>query len=175
VLAGTHCRLRAYRPDDVDALLAIADDPLVTRWMTAGFPHPYTRADALAWIEKASAEDPTDNFAIEVGGTLAGSVGIRPLHGEHAGTAMFGYWLGRGFWGRGIATDAASALARHALRTRGLRRIEASVFAANGASARVLEKAGFSLEARQRESYVGRDGTVSDALLYARLASDPEP
>lgn len=153
----------------------IADDPLVTRWMTAAFPHPYTRSDAANWVAQASREDPVRNYVIEAGGAFAGAVGVIPLAAEHSGSAIFGYWLGRRFWGRGLATDAARTLARHALRTRGLRRLQASVFAPNIASARVLEKAGFTLEARIRESYTQRDGTVCDELLYARLATDPDP
>jgi RimJ/RimL family protein N-acetyltransferase len=169
------CRLRPYRADDLDALVELADDAAVTRWMTAGFPYPYTRADGESWLAVATVENPTKNFAIEVDGEYAGAVGILPRHGEHDGSAIFGYWLGRRFWGRGIASDAARTLARHALRERGLRRLEASVFVPNVASARVLEKAGFRLEGRLRASYVDRDGTVCDALLYARLAGDPDP
>ena len=155
--------------------MEIADDPAVTRWMTASFPYPYTREDGENWVALAMAHDPPQHFVIEVDGAFAGAIGIIPQDGEHAGSAIFGYWIGRRFWGHGIATDAARTLARHALRERGLRRLEASVFAPNAASARVLEKAGFTLEGRMRESYVERDGTVCDALLYARLYADPDP
>jgi ribosomal-protein-alanine N-acetyltransferase len=175
VLQGAICRLRPYRADDLDALVEAADDPAVTRWMTAGFPHPYTRVDGERWLAIALLDDPPNHFAIEAGGAFAGAIGILPRSGEHHGSAIFGYWLGRRHWGRGIATDAARTLARHAFGSRGLRRLEASVFVPNVASVRVLEKAGFSLEGRMRASYVERDGTVRDALLYARLATDPDP
>jgi len=175
ILEAGLCRLRPYRAADAGRLQAIANDLRVTRWMTAQFPHPYTRADAEAWLARIRDDDPVKHFVIEVDGELAGAVGIEPLGGEHRGTAIFGYWLAPAYWGRGIMSDAARTLARHAFRERGLRRLEASVFEPNRASARVLEKAGFTLEGRFRESYVERDGTVCDALLYARLASDPEP
>jgi RimJ/RimL family protein N-acetyltransferase len=175
VLPAASCRLRPYRHRDVDGLLAVADDPLVTRWMTASFPHPYTRADAETWVALATTADPPEHFVIEVDGAFAGAAGVMARRGEHAGVAIFGYWLGRAYWGRGIATDAARTLAGYALRRRGLRRLEATVFAPNAASSRVLEKSGFRLEARMREAVVGRDGAVCDLLLYARLASDPTP
>jgi [ribosomal protein S5]-alanine N-acetyltransferase len=145
--------------------------------MTAAFPHPYTQADAEAWVALASADDPPKHFVIEdADGAFAGAVGIMPQGGEHAGCAIFGYWLGRCFWGRGLATDAARTLAAYALSgARGLRRLEATVFAPNSASARVLEKAGFHLEGRRRAVYVQRDGSVCDGLLYGRLATDPVP
>ncbi len=151
--------------------MQVAGDFAVARWMTAGFPHPYTRAAADAWVVKAAAEDPVENFAIEVEGLLAGGIGIAPHTGEHAGVAEFGYWLGCAYWGRGIATEAAGLVVRHAFDVRHLRRLEAHVFAPNTASARVLEKTGFTREAVLRESYVERDGTIVDGYLYALLRS----
>ena len=173
-LRGEGCLLRPYRIDDVDDLVAVADDPLVTRWMTHAFPSPYRRADGEAWVKRAVLDDPPLHYVIEAGGRFAGAIGLLPQAGEHDGVALFGYWLGRAFWGRGLATDAARTLARHALDERGFRRLEASVFAPNVASARVLEKASFRLEGRMRAAYVERDGRVCDALLYARLSRIPE-
>ena len=174
-MAGALCRLRPYRLSDVEPLRGNADDPLVSRWMTAAFPSPYTLDDARTWIARAVADDAPEHFAVEAGGVFAGGIGIMPMHGEHRGVATFGYWLGRAHWGRGIATDAARTLARYGLGQGGLRRLEAMVFAPNVASARVLEKCGFSLEGRLRDAYVQRDGAICDGLLYARLAWDPEP
>jgi [ribosomal protein S5]-alanine N-acetyltransferase len=172
VLEGALCRLRPYRAADAEALQAVANDPRVTRWMTARFPYPYTREDAEDWIASVAFHDPPRHFVIEADGAFAGAIGFEPRFGEHRGTALFGYWLGPAFWGRDIATDAARTLAAHALRRQGLRRLEASVFEPNRASARVLEKAGFTLEGRLRASFTDRDGATWDELVYARLASD---
>ena len=143
--------------------------------MTASFPSPYTRADAEWWIANVVVEQTAKHFAIEVDGSLAGGIGIQPQRGEHSGCALFGYWLGVAFWGHGIATDAARTVIPFAFREMGLRRLEASVFEPNAASVRILENVGFRFEGRLREAYVERDGTARDALLYARLATDPEP
>jgi ribosomal-protein-alanine N-acetyltransferase len=59
-------------------------------------------------------------------------------------------------------------LSDFALQSGDLRRLEAAVFAPNAASARVLEKCGFTLEGRSREMYLDRDGTVCDGLLFGR-------
>ena len=70
---------------------------------------------------------------------LVGSCGL----GRRAsGAVELGYWIGRLFWGRGIATEAGLALIDIA-RALGLGRIEASHFVDNPASGRVLEKLGF--------------------------------
>ncbi len=159
--------MRPYRTGDAPALAAIADDFLVARWMTNRFPHPYTAAEAASWIAHAIGGSGGTHRAIEVAGRLAGGIGFEPVAGRHA-TALFGYWLGREYWGRGIGTDAAQTLSDYALTRGGLRRLEASVFAENAASARVLEKCGFTLEARLPSAYLDRSGVPCDALLYVR-------
>ena len=52
-----------------------------------------------------------------------------------------GYWLGEECWGRGIMTEAVTAVTDFCFDNFPLRRISAEVFANNPASARVLEKA----------------------------------
>jgi ribosomal-protein-alanine N-acetyltransferase len=170
-LSGKLCRLRPYRRGDEAAICSVADDFMVARWMTQRFPHPYTRTDADRWVETATRDSPPRYFAIEVDGMLAGGAGFEPHGGERAGTAEFGYWLGRAYWGRGIGTDAARVLTEHALERVGLRRLEARVFEQNSASARVLEKCGFVLEAKLYGAYVDRSGAACNALLFARLAT----
>jgi RimJ/RimL family protein N-acetyltransferase len=174
MLTGLRCRLRRYALSDAEALARIADDFRVSRWMTAQFPHPYSLADAQAFIALAAAEIPVDKFAVDVDGELAGGAGLQVRGGEQRGVAECGYWLAQRFWGRGIASEAAALLVSHAFTQRHLRRLEAHVFAGNVASMRVLEKAGFVREALLREAYVERDGTVVDGLLYARLRDDRE-
>ena len=171
ILHGDFVTLRPYRQDDVVHVQRAADDPLVARWMTHRFPAPYTNEDARDWVAHATRPGPVDHFAIEAGGEYAGGIGIIPLEGEHAGTALFGYWLGRSFWSRGVATDAARVMAHHALTDRRFRRLEASVFAPNIGSMRVLEKAGFVREGVLRLAYVERDGNAVDAVMYGRLAA----
>jgi len=70
---------------------------------------------------------------------LAGACGLgrRP-----SGAVELGYWLARPFWGRGIATEACTALIEIA-RSLGLPRLEGAHFVDNPASGRVLEKLGF--------------------------------
>jgi len=175
ILNGQLCRLRPYRVDDAAAVCAVADDFMVARWMTRAFPHPYTQRDADRWIALATSDGRGGRYyAIEVAGVLAGGIGVEPFAGERSGTAAFGYWLGRAYWGRGIATDAARMLSDHAFAGGTLRRLEARVFAPNVASVRVLEKCGFKLEARLRAFYLDRDDNVCDALTFARLAANLE-
>jgi RimJ/RimL family protein N-acetyltransferase len=94
------------------------------------------------------------------------------MHGDvERVSAEIGYWLGEPLWGRGIITDALKGVTEYAIATYGLTRIYALPFAWNAASCRVLEKAGYVLEARLRCSAI-KDGQLTDQLQYAFIA-DP--
>ncbi|HUP68030.1 MAG TPA: GNAT family N-acetyltransferase, partial [Sphingomicrobium sp.] len=70
-------------------------------------------------------------------------VGACGLGRRPSGAVEMGYWIARDHWGRGLATEACTALIDIA-RTLGLTSVEGSHFVDNPASARVLEKLGFS-------------------------------
>lgn len=169
IQAAADVILRLWQPDDAPALAAIADDRGIWINLRDRFPSPYTLEDARTWIAFASGEaDPMSHPAIVVGGAVAGGMGIEPLSDVNRLTAEIGYFLGRAFWGRGIATAAVRALTAHAFDVRGFERVEAPIFAWNPASGRVLEKAGFALEGRFRRRMI-KDGKLGDELLYARV------
>jgi len=86
----------------------------------------------------------------------------------HRFTAELGYWLAEPFWGNGIMTDAVRALSEYAFKELGIQRIFAEPYTTNAASARVLEKSGFSLEGVIRAA-VFKDGRMLDQYLYAKL------
>jgi ribosomal-protein-alanine N-acetyltransferase len=162
---------RTWRTRDVDALVEHANNRNVWINLKDRFPHPYTRADAESWIGMNHLVlGPPVNFAIDVGGQAIGGVGVEPLEDVFHRTAVIGYWVAEPFWGRGIATAAVQFICEYAWRTFPLDRLQATVFEWNAASARVLEKCGFTLEGRQRRA-VNKDGRVGDLLLFARLAN----
>jgi RimJ/RimL family protein N-acetyltransferase len=166
--------VREWRRADTDALAVQANDRRVWLNMRDAFPHPYGLEDAERFIAAAMAQVPPTFFAIVAEGRIAGGVGYT-LHGdvERVG-AEVGYWLGREFWGRGLATAAVLALTSHAFRTHPeLRRLYAVPYATNRASARVLEKAGFRCEGTLRQSAI-KDGRVLDQWMYALLRDEWE-
>lgn len=165
-------RLRSWRGDDAAALAAQANDRRVARNMRDAFPHPYTVEDARAFLAMAAAREPDSFLAIEVAGEVAGGIGYTMHSDVERVGAEVGYWLGEGFWGRGIATDALRALSRHALaRHPELVRLWAVPFAWNPASARVLEKAGYRREGTLRRSAI-KEGQVLDQWMYALLREE---
>ncbi len=161
------CILRPFRAGDEDALVMQANDPEVARNLRDNFPRPYTRADASGWIAFTGSESGAPyHRAIVVDGALAGAVGVTPQLDFRRRSVEIGYWLGRSFWGRGIATEALRGMTEHVFATMDVCRIFAPVFESNPASARVLEKAGYVLEARLARA-VTKDGVTMDELHYA--------
>ena len=167
------CLIRDWRGGDEESLVRHANNPAVARNLRDIFPHPYTLDDAHAWIAHASIEDPVTDFAIVVDGDAAGGIGFAP--GDVArGAVEIGFWLGEAHWGRGIATTAVRAVCHHIFVNFDVGRIYANVFERNRASIRVLEKAGFAYEGRQRNA-VTKGGETLDSLMYALLLKHDTP
>src|SRR5215469_4395317 len=131
------------------------------------FPHPYTIQDAHEFLQRATTEQPEMKFCVDIEGAAVGGICVHPGQDVHRHTATVGYWLGEQFWGRGIMTEVVTAVTDFCFKNFPLRRISAEVFASNPASARVLEKSGFTFEGRL-ENDVVKDGKVLDSMLYAR-------
>lgn len=160
------CVLRPLVPSDAVSLARHANDRDVWLNLRDRFPHPYSLADAQAYIAMTADQSPRTSFGIVVDGEAVGGIGLEPGEDIARRTAEIGYWLGRRFWGRGITTDAVRAVTRHAFDALGLHRVFAVPFAHNAASARVLEKAGYVREGLMHRSAI-KDGVILDQWLYA--------
>ncbi|KAK3377615.1 acetyltransferase [Podospora didyma] len=184
ILRLRNCIVRPYAECDFSSLAEAANNPKIARGMRDAFPQPYTTDDAKAWISIASAASPLRDFAIchqpgecdsDSGpGLVIGGIGLKARDDIHYRTMEIGYWLNEDFWGRGIATEAVSAFSEWAFGAFGhLIRLEAQVLEGNPASGRVLEKAGFELEGRQKKS-AEKLGVVMDTLIYCRFRGQSE-
>ena len=159
--------IRSYREDDAEALAQVANNRRIWRNMRDAFPYPYTIDDAHEWITRVQQDFPERHFAIASTSQVIGGIGVEPGEDVRRRSAEIGYWLGEPYWGQGIATAAARALTEYAFDRFDLARLEARVFEWNPASCRVLEKAGYTREARLRRA-IEKDGQIIDAFLYAR-------
>jgi RimJ/RimL family protein N-acetyltransferase len=140
VVATERLILRGPMRSDAEPLARLLDDAQVAA-MTSQIPHPYGLRDAEAWVERAMACDwsRSADFVIEhrhfgVVGGLGFKPGARP---------ELGYWVGRAFWNRGYATEAARGAMRWVRRDWRKPVVVAGHFADNPASGQVLCKAGF--------------------------------
>jgi ribosomal-protein-alanine N-acetyltransferase len=162
------CEVRSWRIADIEALTKHANNPRIGIRLRDGFPHPYTSRHARTFIRRVREDDPETNFAIAVGGTAVGAIGVVLKPDIERVSAEVGYWLAEPFWGQGIATQAVKAVTAYAVATHGLSRVFAVPFASNIASCRVLEKAGFTLEGHLRRSAI-KDGVIVDQVQYAYI------
>jgi [ribosomal protein S5]-alanine N-acetyltransferase len=163
--------LRPFRPGDEADLVSAADHREVWINLRDRFPHPYTPADARAWIEHTAGAAPTD-WAIALEDRVVGGIGVVPGVDVHRHTGEVGYWLGPEVWGKGLATAALSTFAPWAAAHFGFVRLFAMVKVWNPASMRVLEKCGFEREGLARR-VAFKDGRHVDGALYARLFDGP--
>src|SRR5436190_5392448 len=146
----TMCEIRSWRTSDIEPLVRYANNRKIAMNLRDRFPHPYTKADGQRFIRAMRHADPETAFAVVVDGEAAGGIGFVLQQDVDRASAEIGYWLGEPFWGRGITTEALVAVTGHVIDRHGVTRVFAVPFAHNTASCRVLEKAGYVLEARLR-------------------------
>ena len=166
-LALERCTLRQWRLDDAESLARHANNRKIWLAVRDLFPHPYTIQHAHEYLQRAISEQPEMKFCIEIEHAAVGGIGVHPGQDVYRHTATIGYWLGEQFWGRGVMTEALTAVTDLCFDNFPLHRISAEVFANNPAYARVLEKAGFVFEGRLKNNVL-KDGELLDSLLYAR-------
>ena len=160
--------IRDWREDDATSIAQYANNKKIWINLRDAFPHPYTLADADAFLCKVMGMKPRTYSAIASDDEAIGSIGLMPGDDVHRFTAELGYWLAEPFWGNGIMTDAVRALSEYAFIELGIQRIFAEPYTTNAASARVLEKSGFTLEGVIKAA-VFKDGSMLDQYLYAKL------
>ncbi|HEY4202491.1 MAG TPA: GNAT family N-acetyltransferase [Devosiaceae bacterium] len=141
--------LRAPMRGDVPALAALADNRRIFE-VLARLPHPYTRADAIAFVEIVAQRSDERVYAITLAdGAFIGCIGLHFFAGQ---PPELGYWLGEHFWGQGYGTEAARALLAAAHETQQFPVIGAIALATNQPSIHVLEKVGFVKTAESLET-----------------------
>jgi RimJ/RimL family protein N-acetyltransferase len=176
--------LRAFRMDDAPRVRALAGEREIAA-NTTHIPHPYEEGLAEAWIGAQAERRSRDEavvFAVQLRGDLdsgsddtlrpgelVGAVGLE-LDQENR-QAELGYWIGKPYWGRGLATEAARAVLRYGFEDLRLNRVHANHFLHNASSGRVLEKIGMVREGCRRE-HVRKWGRFLDVVLYGVLADE---
>ncbi|MBI3238200.1 MAG: GNAT family N-acetyltransferase [Flavobacteriia bacterium] len=159
-------QLRPWSDNDLESLVKYANNWNIARFMTDGFPFPYTEENGKAFIAMATAAKPTNVFAIDVNGEAIGGIGIHPQTDIYRNNAELGYWLAEPFWGNKIITKAITEMVTYAFETFEIDRVFAKPFGSNTASQRVLEKAGFTLEGRFEKTII-KNGELEDELVFA--------
>lgn len=164
--------LRDYRETDIDAIHQLLNNYDVSRFLSSRIPFPYTRDDALWWVETGSKNEITR--VIEFNQQLAGIIGVARGPHENYRCGELGYWLGEPFWGRGLATQAVSRMTQLIFSETDIVRLFAPIYDSNTASMRVVQKCGYKLEGIAEKS-IFKDGRFYDEHIYARLSEHIQP
>lgn len=158
--------LRPWQESDIPALVQNANNKKIADNMTDSFPHPYGPENGKMFIDRVSAGSPANVMAIVIDNEACGSIGAFPQGDINRLNAEFGYWLAEKYWGNGIITEAVKAMVPYVFKNFPIERIFARPFEHNIASQKLLEKTGFTLEARIPKSLI-KNGVVMDELIYA--------
>ena len=165
--------MRLVSAADLPALFEVNSSQEVTALL------PYatwsSMGDGEAWLERMKSIQATGlalQFVavLKSTGTAIGTCLLFRFE-EGSARAELGYALGRAHWGQGLMREALVALIDCSFRTMGLRRLEAEVDARNAASARLLNRLGFTKEGLLRQRWVTK-GEVKDVEFYGLLQSE---
>ena len=164
--------LRPFRVDDLAAFVAYRSDPEVARYQS--WDRTYSMADAESflgsqrepvfgqpgeWLQLAIVDRAT--------GAVCGDCAVRVATDQPA-TAEIGVTLAQASQGKGLATEALTAVVRELFEERGMHRVFAEADDRNFPVRRLLERLGFRCEARLVEADWFK-GAWSTLLLYAML------
>lgn len=171
-MTSPQVRLREFSADDVDPIHDWLRDPDCARFTSWEVQDRDAAVDTVARAMADARQSPRSvwELAVEAAeGEVVGSVRIRVESWRHR-RGDIGYVLRRRFWGRGLATAAVDEAVTFAFGHVGLHRMSATVHPDNERSIRVLQRSGFTFEARMHDHMIAGDG-YRDSLLFAVIGA----
>jgi RimJ/RimL family protein N-acetyltransferase len=156
-------RLRRWRPEDEAAMAEINRDPEVTRYLNRPVDEEAVAAFygicVAHWEEHGFGFYAVEGREPSTSGRFIGFVGVAfPSYlPAVARRPELGWRLGRSTWGRGLATEAATAAREDAFGRLGLEELISIIHPDNAASQRVATKMGMTIEGELHNPVLGRD------------------
>jgi ribosomal-protein-alanine N-acetyltransferase len=146
VLETERLFLREFDPSDLEDLFEILGDGETMRF----YPQPKSREGTAAWIEWCRGSYREHGFGLwgsvlKETGKLVGDCGLTLQAVDDERFVEVGYHLNKGFWHRGLATEAAVAVRDHAFETVGVDRLIALIRPENEPSRGVAERLGMTV------------------------------
>ena len=158
--------LRPFEEEDLEDFYAYACDPEVGP--KAGWKPHDSREESWGVLQRFIREQEVWAVVEKTSGRVIGSVG---LHKDEKRSCedirMLGYVIGRKWWGKGYATEAAEAVLRFGFRHMHLRMVTIYHYPFNSRSRRVIEKCGFVREGVLRMGSQLWSGAIYDDVCYS--------
>jgi RimJ/RimL family protein N-acetyltransferase len=174
-LQTSRLTLRPFADADAEALFALHSNAHVLRyWDAPPWSEPGRAASFLEACRTMADAGTGARLAVDrrEGGDFIGWCALTRWNPTYR-SASLGYCFGEAAWGHGYATEVADALLGWAFSTLDLNRVQAETDTRNLASARVLEKLGFTREGTLREDCIV-NGDVSDSWVFGLLRREWE-
>ena len=137
--------LRPWREEDAESLFLYAKDPAVGP--IAGWPAHQSVEESLEVIRTVFSVPETYAIILRETGSPIGCIGLKTGDStdltDRIDECELGYWLGVPYWGKGLMTEAAMEMIRHAFEHCGMNKIWCGYYDGNTRSKRVQEKCGF--------------------------------
>lgn len=176
ILQTPRLTLRPFTEKDIDLIAHYCNDPEVSR-NTATIPFPYPREKAESFFLYTQNKN-QNGGGVAVGivwketDTLCGCIELgRNNEEQKYNRAELGYWIGRDFWGRGIATEAGLAMLSFGFDDLKLHKITSCYYNFNVGSERVQKKLGFKIEGVLRDQ-IEREGHYFALIKTGLLVSE---
>lgn len=167
--------LRTFTRSDTDDILRYHSNAAVARYL---LEEPLDRPGAAAKVERHLPQIGLETdaralaLAVEHDGVVVGDVTVW-LVDETEARAEIGWVFSPDVAGRGLATEAVSALIDALFDAGSLHRLEAQMDGRNESSARLCERLGMTREAHLRQDWWSK-GEWTDTVKYGLLATDRE-
>lgn len=155
--------LRDVAEDDLPIFFQHQSDPEANQM--AAFTARDRDAFMAHWRSKILGDETVAKKTILFDGEVAGNI----VSFEHEGKREVGYWIGREYWGKGIASKALAAFLEHERR----RPLYAGVARHNIGSIRVLEKCGF-VNVGPDQGSADSQGEAFDEWILEPGAGEPD-
>jgi RimJ/RimL family protein N-acetyltransferase len=171
-LSGKSVNLRELSMDDATTIVILMSYE-ISKYLYE-VPHPYKLDDALNFIKSSYKNFSLRNgitFGIEYKNTLesnwplAVTIGIKDIDYVNK-KANVGYWIGKQYQDKGIATESVKLVINYAFDVLKLEEISAYVFPDNNPSIRVLEKNGFVKITAEVKEYNHISNSYRNSLIY---------
>lgn len=173
-LLGKKVNLRELRNNDARSIYENANDFAIYRY-TLRIPYPYNLEHARTFINKAQ-EGIKNKTGYQLGIELKKTkriIGMMSLvHVNYKKkNAEIGYWLGRKYWRRGVATEALKLILDFGFDGLNLEKIYAKVMRPNKPSSGLLKKVGFELYSERKKAII-KNGKLMNELRYRMTKKD---
>lgn len=172
MIETTRLHLRPLLENDLNTLVTELNNFNITR-NTARIPYPYTIEDAAAYLAYGcSLNSQSLGLAITIATEPAKIIGgISYLFSVEKNDAELGYWLSEAQWGKGLMSEATTAMVNHAFTVSNIEKLAACYHNDNPVSARILKKLGFE-EGAQCSNFSlaqGKDVAVTNMQLTREM------